>query len=145
MQDRPTVHELLGAIERFLVEEIVPATDGRRQFLVRVAANTLRLIDRELANAEAHATREWAGLDAILGVETMPDGAESVQSALRRRNAELCERIGRGDADGDGELRRRVLAHLRVTLRDKLSVTNTAYLDADERRTAARGGRPVEF
>ena len=52
MQDRPTVHELLDALGRFLDEEIVPATDGRRQFLARVAANVARMVDRELAAEE---------------------------------------------------------------------------------------------
>ena len=144
MQDRPSIHELLVAIERFLVEEIVPATDGRRQFLARVAANTLRLMDRELSSADAHLAREWSGLDALLGAEPMPDGAEARRSACRRRTEELCERIRHGDADLDGDFRRRVLAHLRTTVRDKLSVTNVAYLEADERRDRERAGGSVE-
>ena len=48
MQDRPTADELLAAIERFLEEEIVPNTPGSRGFHARVAANSIRILRREL-------------------------------------------------------------------------------------------------
>jgi hypothetical protein len=136
MQDRPTIHELLVAVERFLDDEIVPSTDGRRQFLARVAAHALRLVDRELAASEVHAAREWAGLDDVLGAERpIPTSAADLRAELLRRNADLSEKIRRGDTDA-GELRLRVLAHVRATVQDKLTVTNPAYLEADRRRHA---------
>ena len=39
MQDRPSYDELLGAVERFLIEEIMPSVEGSRRFHARVAAN----------------------------------------------------------------------------------------------------------
>jgi len=136
MQDRPTIGELLVAVERFLDDEIVPSTDGRRQFLARVSANALRLVERELASNETHATREWAGLEALLGSEgPAPTSPEGLRAALLRRNTDLGERIRRGEADA-GEQRRRVLAHVRATVQDKLTVTNPAYLEADRVRHA---------
>ncbi|HZQ35211.1 MAG TPA: DUF6285 domain-containing protein [Dehalococcoidia bacterium] len=125
MQDRPTQHEILDAVQRFLDEDVVPATEGRRQFLVRVAANLLRTLDRELALEEAQLAREWDGLNALLGEEPAPAGHAALCDALRRRNAALCDRIRAGEAD-EGEARARILAHVRRTVQEKLAVTNPA-------------------
>jgi uncharacterized protein DUF6285 len=138
MQDRPTAHELLSAVWRFLDEEIVPATEGRRQFLARVAANVLRTVDRELEGEERHAAAEWASLDALLGVEVMPQAAAERRSALLRRNQALCERIRGGALDRADGLEPRLLEHVRRTVADKLVVTNPAWLEADAKR-APRG------
>lgn len=131
MQDRPTVDELLRSVERFLRDEIVPATEGRRQFLARVAANAVALVERELASESVHAEREWAGLDRILGGVPKPGDRAALAAAVRDRNDVLCTRIRHGDFDRDGDERRAVLAHVRATVRDKLEVTNRAYLEAD--------------
>ena len=131
MQDRPTMRELLDVVQRFLDEEIVPATQGRRQFLARVAANTLRLIDRELESEETHQDGEWSRLEAILGQEPRPATREATRAAIVRRNSELCELIRGGAVDQPGPGRERLMAHVRQTVRDKLLVTNLGYLRAD--------------
>jgi hypothetical protein len=131
MQDRPTLHELLQAVERFLEEEIVPNSRGRQQFLARVSANTIRMVDREIEHREEHFTREWQGLDALLGAEPMPGAGPARREALVRRTAELCEKIRSGEANG-GEWGARVRAHLHQTVRDKLSVTDPGLLERDE-------------
>jgi hypothetical protein len=130
MQDRPTVHELLRAVESFLRDEVVPATEGRRQFLARVAANAIGLVERELASEAAHAEREWSGLDALLGSAPMPRERDALAAAVRTRNETLCARIRAGELDA-AEPQRALLAHVRRTVRDKLEVTNRAYLEAD--------------
>lgn len=128
MQDRPTVHELLDAVRRFLEEEIVPATEGRRQFLARVAANSLAIVERELATEEEQTRREWDGLGRLLSPEPYPATREERYAAIHRRVEELCARIRAGEADGT-VWGRDVLAHTRAVVRDKLSVTNPAYVD----------------
>lgn len=127
MQDRPTQDELLAAVERFLTDEIVPNIEGSRSFHARVAANVIGIIRRELENEEEHLEREWAGLDSILDPAVRPSGRAELLEVLAARNEELCERIRRGDADGD-PLRNAVLAHTRRTVRDKLLVTNPGWL-----------------
>lgn len=131
MQDRPTIYELLSAIERFLRDEIVPATDGRRQFLSRVAANAIGLVERELRGEAAHAAREWAGLDALLEPEPMPGDRDALATAVRTRNELLCGRIRSGAYDAESAGRAALLGHVRAVVRDKLLVTNRAYLEAD--------------
>jgi hypothetical protein len=134
MQDRPTIDELLRAVQQFLADEIVPATDGRRQFLARVAANALGLARRELASEGRHAESEWKGLDALLGEEPVPRDRAELAAAVARRNEALCARIRAGAFDADGPERGALLAHVRATVRDKLEVTNQAYLEADAAR-----------
>lgn len=135
MQDRPTVHELLLSLGRFLDEEIVPATEGRRQFLARVAANVARLVDRELASEEVHLRDEWIRLRAIPGLvadQVDPGGTEALRRAIAGATADLARRIREGEVDAEGPARAAVIEHLRVTVREKLVVSNPAWLAADE-------------
>jgi hypothetical protein len=127
MQDRPTYDELLAALERFLNEEIVAHAEGAQRFHARVAANTVRILRRELEQAEEQLDREWTGLAALLGAATRPATLRALREATGTRTAALCERIRAGDADG-GPFRDAVLAHVRQTVRDKLLVTNPGWL-----------------
>lgn len=131
MQDRPTIYELLRSVERFLRDDVVPVTDGRRQFLARVAANAIGLVERELQGEDVHASREWSGLDALLGTEARPAGRDALAAAVRARNDALCARIRSGGYDAPSPERAALLAHVRAVVRDKLLVTNRAYLEAD--------------
>jgi hypothetical protein len=125
MQDRPTYDELLAAVERFLDEEIVPNTQGSRGFHARVAANVLRIVRRELSNEDEQLAREWAGLDGLLGEQERPDDRAALRESLASRNGELCERIRASDSALDDAA---VAAHVRRTVRDKLLVSNPAWL-----------------
>jgi hypothetical protein len=127
MQDRPTVFELLKGIKNFLDAEIVPNTDGRRQFLARVASNTLTIVERELALEEEQLAREWRSLQELLGAEPEPERLSDLRAAVRRRTEELCARIRAGDAD-EGPWAEAVAAHVRATVDDKMSVTNPGYM-----------------
>jgi hypothetical protein len=127
MQDRPTYVELLAAIARFLDEEIVPNTEAARGFHARVAANALRTIHRELAAEDEHLAAEWVGLDSLLGAEPQPDGRAALRDRIAARNAKLCERIRRGDADS-GVFADQVRDHVRKTVHNKLSVSNPRWL-----------------
>lgn len=127
MQDRPTYDELLAALERFLDEEVVAHAEGAPRFHARVAANTVRIIRRELEQAEEQLDREWAGLDALLGAGARPATLRALRDAIATRTAELCERIRAGDRDAP-PFRDAVLAHVRQTVRDKVLVTNPGWL-----------------
>ena len=127
MQDRPTYDELLAAVERFLDDEIVAKSDGGQRFYGRVAANTIRIVRRELEREDEALDREWAGLDGLLGASERPPTRAGLRDALAQRNADLAERIRAGDADTP-PFHDAVLAHVRQTVRDKLLVTNPAWL-----------------
>jgi hypothetical protein len=92
MQDRPSYDELLGAVERFLDDEIVPNVPGSRGFHARVAANAIRTIRRELDLQEDHLRAEWAGLDAMLSEEPLP----GTLAGMRQERSPLRSHPGRG-------------------------------------------------
>jgi hypothetical protein len=122
MQDRPTHDELLGAVERFLRDDVMPNIAGARAFHARVAANAIGIVRRELALEDEQLAREWAGLDALLGRAELPSGRAALREAIAQRNAELCDRIRAGDASDA------VVAHVTQTVRDKLLVTNPGWV-----------------
>jgi hypothetical protein len=123
MQDRPTAEELLGAVQRFLDEEIVPNTEGQRRFLARVAANVVQMVGRELNREDVHFRKEWEGLDHLLGYEDPPYDRAARREAIGRRTTALCERVRAGDADA-GTWREKVFTHIRQTVLDKLAVSD---------------------
>jgi len=131
MQDRPSYDELLGAIARFLEQEIMPNVEGSRRFYARVAANSLRIVRRELEREEEQLAAEWAGLCGLLGEAERPAERAALREAIGSRTSELCERIQRGDADAGG-FREAALAHVRRTVRDKLLVTNPGWVGEGE-------------
>jgi aminoglycoside phosphotransferase (APT) family kinase protein len=106
--DRPAGPELLRAVGEFLTTQVGPA-DPLLRFHARVAANALRIAEREALLAAAHARRHRARL-ADLGCES---------------DAQLCARIRDGSLDhrfGD------VVDAVRAATVDKLTVANPAHL-----------------
>ena len=130
MQDRPTVLELLAAVRAFLETDVVPALEGTKKFHARVAANVLAIVARELDVEAEQAIAEWTRLDDLLDPEPMANDPHARRAGIRRRNVVLCERIQRGDAD-HGAFRQGVIAHLRQTAREKLSVANPKLLEGE--------------
>jgi len=131
MQDRPTAIELLEAAANFVEREIIPATEGRRQFQSRVVANVLRIVAREIAMEEPHLQNEVRALADLLG-KPAPDapGMKELRGAARAFNQELSERIRAGEAD-DGPWRERTFKAVRAIVEDKLKVANPRYLEGD--------------
>ena len=127
MQDRPTIDELLAAVEYFLDTEIVPNVPGARGFHGRVAANAIRIVRRELEREDEALAADWAGLDTLLGPAERPHDRAGLRAALRERNEALCRLIRGGEAD-EGELPAQIQRHVRAVVREKLRVTNPELL-----------------
>jgi hypothetical protein len=109
--DRPSGPELLRAVREFLTSEagLGAGSDPRLRFHARVAANALRIAEREAMLAAAHAQNHRTRL-AALGCED---------------DAELCAKIRAGSLDHRfGE----VVAAVRATTVDKLTVANPGHL-----------------
>lgn len=140
MEDLPTAVDLLGVVALFLESEIVPVTEGSHRFRVRVAANVMRIIAREIQYEESHLRREVKALAELLGKsETHAETAAEARRQALALNSELCGRIRAGVAD-DGGFRARTLEVVRAIVENKLEVANPAYLEAD-RKLRARKGR----
>jgi len=106
--DRPAGAELLRAVGEFLATEIGPA-DPRLRFHARVAANALRIAEREALLGAEHARRHRARL-AGLGCAD---------------DAELCAAIRDGSLDHRFD---DVVAAVRAAVTDKLTVANPGHL-----------------
>jgi hypothetical protein len=132
MQDRPTIRELLEAVEHFLESDLVRILDGPKQYHARVAANVMRIIARELDLGPESSRAEWRRLDALLEPMAMPEDERALRKELYGRTRELCALIRRGDAD-EGPWRRRVLAHVRQTIEEKLAIAKPEMLRPSEK------------
>jgi hypothetical protein len=116
-QDRPTASELLAAIADLLREEVTPVldkTDPRLSFQMRVAANSLAILEREARLGPAADAREHERLVTLLG----RDGS------LDDLNRELARQLRSGERD---ERDAAVMAHLQATIADKIAIANPKW------------------
>jgi aminoglycoside phosphotransferase (APT) family kinase protein len=109
LHGRPTAADLVAAVSMFLREDVMAATEGRLNFLSRVAANALDGIARELLVGPEQERRHRERL-AAFGV---PDQA-GLAAAIRS---------GRIPADDPA-----LLAAVRAAVTDRLAVANPRYL-----------------
>jgi hypothetical protein len=103
---RPTAAELVAAVADFLDNDVRTATEGQVNFHARVAANVLRIVERELTDDSAE---EVTGRLAGLGF------ADETQLAAAIRAGTLDDRAGD------------VLPTLRALVRQRLAVAHPGY------------------
>ena len=105
---RPTAAELVAAVAEFLETDVRESTAGQVNFHARVAANALRIVEREL----------------------LADSADEVADALARvgsdDEAQLAAAIRAGELDGHGD---QVQSALRALVGRRLSVAHPGYQD----------------
>lgn len=128
MRDKPEAADLLDSVEAFLTNEVLPALAGRQRFHALVSANVVRIVAREIRLGPAADREELCALWTLLGREGEPPADGEPQALLHELNAELCERVERGDAD-EGEFRKRVEAHLVASVTSKLRIDNPEELE----------------
>lgn len=116
-QDRPNASQLLLAVRDLIEKQLLPESQGGRAFQLRVAANVLGVVERELRLAPASDAQEHVRLVALLG----PDWAERPLPELER---ELCARIRDGRLDSCHD---EVIAFARALTNDKLQIANPSY------------------
>ncbi|HEY1841859.1 MAG TPA: DUF6285 domain-containing protein [Mycobacterium sp.] len=105
---RPTAAELIDAVAEFLETDVRESTAGQVNFHARVAANALRIVERELL---ADAKAADGVLDALARVGCVDE-------------AELAAAIRAGELDGDAD---GVQAALRALVGRRLSVAHPGY------------------
>lgn len=122
-QDRPTVEELLEAVEEFLRDEAMPRLEGRASFHARVAANVVAIVRRELATGTELDGAERRGLLELLAGDE--NGSDSLgERSTKELARELCRRIRSGAMAPDEP---RLREHLWETALGKLSIDNPRY------------------
>jgi hypothetical protein len=114
MQDEPTPLELLEGVAAMLRDIAMPELTGRTAFLVRVGANAVDLVRRQLELGAKFDAAELARLQALLKSE----------GALLDLNARLCAEIEnhRITLDTPG-----LADHLWATTMEKLAVDQPQY------------------
>jgi hypothetical protein len=92
LHGRPTAAELVAAVADFLDNDVRSATDGQVDFHARVAANVLRIVERELTDDSAAQVTDAlaelgfadeAQLAAAIRAGTLDDRAVDVLPTLR--------------------------------------------------------------
>ena len=105
---RPTAGELVGAVAEFLETTIRESTSGQVNFHARVAANALRIVERQL----------------------LVDSADKVADALAglgfTDEAQLAAALRRGDLDDRTD---DVMSCLRALVGHRLEVAHPGYQD----------------
>jgi len=117
--DAPSASELLEAVREFLESDVLPVVDGRVRFHVRVAANVVAMVGRELVLGPVQAAEHAVRLSR-LGVTD---------------EAQLAEAIRTGSIDDRLE---EVHAVVRATVADKLAVANPGYVQRSDREASSK-------
>lgn len=115
MQDEPTPIELLEGVAQMLRDVAMPELSGRTAFLVRVGANAVDLVRRQLELGEKFDAAEHARLVGLLKTD----------GSLLDLNEKLCEVIEerRITLDTPG-----LADHLWATTMEKLAVDQPQYV-----------------
>ena len=110
----PRIDELLVSVRDYLREEVMPATQGRTNFLARVAGNSLDVVLRELALGDDSRAAEQERLATLLGVDGELDALRwQLVNALRDESMAL----------DSLELQ----AHLRTTVVNQIAIDQPRY------------------
>jgi len=124
MQDRPSAIELIRGIYNFLEKDLVPVLQEPLRFHTRVAANLLKIIEREQELDIRNLFNEAERLSKLLSkLSPSASSPRGLKAEILKLNEELCARIRNGDADHD-PWRREVMDHIKQTLIEKLEITN---------------------
>lgn len=107
--------DMLATIRDYLEQEILPELRDDKWFNVKVAANMLAMIERELRLGPQADAEERARLAELLGIP----------GPLEELNRALAQAIRGGDIAPDDP---RLLDHLRRTTADALAINNPRWL-----------------
>jgi len=96
LQDRPTATELLATVGGFLETELMPALDGPLAYRTRVAANLVRILERENSVGPALLLREYELLRGLLGDNTSLSPSAVTHDQVAELNTRLAVAIDVG-------------------------------------------------
>jgi len=111
--DVPSAAQLVESVREWLQNDVLTSTTSRVQFHSRVAINVLAMVERELTMGSRQETDHAARL-AELGVASQAELASAI------RTGALDDRIDD------------VVAAVRASVVDKLSVANPGYMRRDD-------------
>jgi hypothetical protein len=129
MFEHPSAAELIAAARMQLEQQVIPTiAEPRLRFQTLVAANVLAIVERELAAGEGRLAAAWRRMADLEGDDASQPAGDALRKAVTAQARRLCESIRAGEYD-DGPRRAALLAHLRHTAEDELSVANPRFLE----------------
>lgn len=131
MQSHPAMSELLDAVRDLIDRRMLPAlSEPDLRYRARIAAHLLQVAQRELHGRTERLAAELGRLDELLGRAPRAAGEDPgrLPDLVLEANRALCERIRAGAADS-GPGRARVLAHVRMTVREQVAIDNPGELE----------------
>lgn len=133
MYDKPSLNELLAAVQVHLEENVVPEVKENRKlyFQTLVAINLLKVSQRELDLAPGHLQAEWQRITGLLEIDKpFPDNLDAARSQLAAFNAALIEKIRSGEFDENAQT---LIHHLKATTIEQLETANPKFLIQGEK------------
>ncbi len=130
MTDRPTLLELIEAVQIHLETQVIPAVkaEPKLYYQTLVAINVLKIAGRELKYGYEQTRAEWARLNALTGVALpLPPDPAAASAALAEREAWLYDAIRAGAFD-EADRRSALLAHLLARAAGALEIANPRFL-----------------
>lgn len=128
-EERPSIHDLVTAVQDFLDEQVRPALEGRLAFHTRVAANALGIVARELEAGAELQEDERRGLQQLLaGLESNTTQPNPDTQSVRELNQQLATAIRDGAIESAEPA---LLDHLRQVVDRKLAIDNPKYRPVD--------------
>jgi hypothetical protein len=106
LHGRPTAAELVAAVAEFLETDVRESTTGQVNFHARVAANVLRIVERELLD------------------ESAGDATKALADAGFDDEAQLAAAIRAGNLDGGSD---QLKSALHALVRHRLAVAHPGY------------------
>ena len=112
--DMPRIDELVVSVRNFLREDVMAQTEGRTNFMARVAGNSLDIVLRDLALGEKSRAQELSRLQSVLGRS----------GTLAELRGELVRRLRDGEISLDNET---LTHHLRQTVVNQVAIDQPKY------------------
>ena len=130
MHNLPSAADLVESVAEWLEGPLAATLTGAERFNVRVAANSLRIVERELRAGPVHHAADRVAFAALA-----PDLAD--EASDEKRVAALAGEVRSGALDSRTP---QVLAVLHAYAVRKLQITNPRYLSAQDAPAASSGG-----
>jgi hypothetical protein len=119
LHGRPTAAELVAAVAEFLENDVRNATTGQVNFHSRVAANALRMVERELQDPEPGRSDVLAALEAV-------GYTDEAALAAAIRAGEFDHAADHPDDHPDDQAEE-IVACLRTLVRHRLAAAHPGY------------------
>lgn len=131
MTDRPQLEQLIEAVRLHLENNVIPAirAEPKLYFQTLVAANVLKIAQREVLSGQALMESDWAQLNGLLGEnDAMPSDHQTAREQLTARQRALIADIRAGKYD-ESSSSTRLANYVQLQVKDQLILNAPALAE----------------